>query len=197
MQYELFFGGVAKQDPELLTDFVQIKTQLADAVALTRRLSVYLSPPILYDEGLTQAIGWLVSQMRDQYGLQIELLAKESFAIPDPDLQVLLYSSVRELLFNVVKHARVSRAFVNLERSSDELVIEVRDEGVGFDPFSLSPGAGSGGEENGDGAQTGFGLPTLFHRLSLFDGRMEIASTPGAGTRVRITIPVYAGKRGD
>jgi len=170
-------------------DISEIEKQLADVLEITRNLSIDLSPPILRDEGLTQAITWLAGQMKQRYGLPIEIQAEGSFILPDEQLQVLLFNCVRELLFNVVKHAKASRAVVELQWQDDCLRIEVRDDGKGF-PVRMEeqePEQEMNEEEN---QQISFGLPTLRHQLSLFDGQMEIQSEPGAGTRVNIIVPV-------
>jgi len=168
MQMEFLSGG---------QNLADLKKQLHEVLALTRHLSIDLSPPILRDEGLTQAIGWLACQMLEQHGLRIELQADGPFAIPDEEIQVLLFTCVRELLFNVVKHAGVNQAVVSLQRSNADLWIEVRDAGKGFD-ITVPP-------------QRSFGLPTLRHRLSLFGGRMDIKSALGAGTQITLIVPVY------
>jgi two-component system CheB/CheR fusion protein len=166
-----------------------IEKQLDEVLEITRHLSIDLSPPILQDEGLSQAIGWLAGQMRQRYSLAIELQADGPFMIPNEELQVLLFNCVRELLFNVVKHAEASRAVVVLEWLDEILRIQVNDDGKGF-PAKVEeqqPAEEMSPEEN---LQLSFGLPSLRHQLSLFDGQMEIQSEPGAGTRVNIIVPV-------
>jgi PAS domain S-box-containing protein len=189
MQVEFLADGLKRENAALQKDFFKIRKQLSEVMALTRYLSVDLSPPILRDEGLTQAIEWLASQIQEQHGLQIELQAEDSFAIPDEDTQMLLFSCVRELLFNVVKHAGVNEAMVSLRQVNDDFRIEVRDQGKGFDVAALAWHANNNGDED-ELQYRSFGLPTLRHRLSLFGGQMDIQSEKDAGTLVTITIPV-------
>lgn len=189
MQVEYLFDGLESIDVVLQGDIDKVRKQLNEVVLITRHLSVDLSPPILRDEGLTQAIEWLASQIQQQHGLRIEIQANGSFAIPDEDLQMLLFRSVRELLFNVVKHSGVNRAVVALQQENGDLCIQVRDTGRGFDVAALASSINDDVEDD-DLHYRSFGLPTLRHRLSLFGGRMEIQSEPGAGTIVSITVPV-------
>ena len=123
---------------------------IRDAVNTTRQLTVDLSPPLLSEDNLGDALEWLQSQMR-------------------------------ELLFNVVKHARTDRVVVTAREIDDDgapqLAIEVRDDGCGFEPNEL---AASG---------TGFGLAHVRGRLELFGGRLELESKPGAGTRATVYLP--------
>jgi len=166
-----------------------IEKQLAEALEVTRNLSIDLSPPILRDEGLSHAIKWLAAQMGQRYGLPIELQANGVFALADEELHVLLFNCVRELLFNVVKHARASRAVVALQWSDAGLRIEVRDDGIGFQVAApVQPGHGEMSEDNS--VQSSSGLSTIRHQLRLFGGRMEIQSAPGAGTQIILTAPV-------
>jgi signal transduction histidine kinase len=189
MQVEFLTDGLERENPVLQKDFNKIRKQLSEVMALTRYLSVDLSPPILRDEGLTQAIEWLASQIREQHGLQIELQAEDSFAIPDEDTQMLLFSCVRELLFNVVKHAGTNEAMVSLRQVNNDFRIEVRDRGKGFDVAALAWQPNDEVEQD-ELQPRSFGLPTLRHRLSLFGGHMDIQSEKDTGTLVTITIPV-------
>ena len=161
-----------------------IETQMEEIRQGIRHLSIELSPPILQEEDLSQAIRWLAVQMRQQYRLPIEIHADGTFAVADQQLHVLLFNCVRELLFNIVKHARASQAMVTLQWPHSGLQIEVRDDGQGF---PVMPQRRDSKEE--EFPET-FGLPTIRHQLSLFGGRMEIQSEPGAGTRVVLSIPV-------
>jgi PAS domain S-box-containing protein len=191
MQMTFLRGGLEIENLAAQRDLTEMKEQLDEILAVTRHLSIDLSPPILHDEGLAQAISWLASQMQEQHGLRIELDAEGSFAIPDEEMQVLLFNCVRELLFNIVKHAGVNQATVALRRSNADIRIEVRDAGKGFNVAAIAqPNIDNVDEDKH--LQKSFGLPTLQHRLSLFGGHMDIKSEPGSGTVVSITIPINA-----
>lgn len=189
IQMALLMESLGAKDSPLEADLAEIKEQIDLALSLTRRLSIDLSPPILKDEGLEQAIRWLGAQMQEQHGLQVVIQAAEPFLIPDAEMQVLLFNCVRELLFNVVKHAGVSEAIVSLERMDGDLRIEVCDQGRGFHPERAARGEPR--DEDGSVRPRNFGLPTLRHRLGLFGGTVEIDSTPGSGTKVVLRVPIY------
>ena len=162
-----------------------IEQELAEVVKIMRNLSIDLSPPILPGEGLSHAIEWLASKMREQYGLHIEVQANGPFVISDENLHVFLFNCVRELLFNVVKHAGASQAVVALAWLDNGVQIEVRDDGKGFPDQTPEEEATKQG-----GMPRSLGLPTIRHQLSLFGGVMEINSEPGAGTQVILIVPV-------
>jgi two-component system, chemotaxis family, CheB/CheR fusion protein len=153
---------------------------LGDAIGLTRQLTVDLSPPVLKEEGLTDMLSWLATQMARQHNFQVAVQAAHNFPIADADMRVLLFQCVRELLFNVVKHAQTDRASVSLAAGAEShLVIQISDKGRGFDVAAA--------EARYDG---GFGLFSVRERLALFGGRMAIDSAPGQGTHITLNVPL-------
>jgi len=127
-------------------------------------------------------LAWLANWNRDKYGLEVQLSASP-LADPDRhDVRTLLFESVRELLFNVVKHAQVDHVAVDVDLGpNDTLCITVTDDGIGFDPETLVART-----KAGDG---GLGLFSIRERLTLLGGRFDIESAPGQGTRFRLVAP--------
>ncbi|MFT3891243.1 MAG: PAS domain S-box protein [Anaerolineales bacterium] len=189
MQLNFLQDDIAPVNERFSKQVANITKQVEDILKITRHLSIDLSPPILRDEGLAHAIDWLAAQMRQRYGIKIDLQAENSFIIPDEELHVLLFNCIRELLFNVVKHAEASQAVVSLQWMDGNLRIEVSDDGKGF-PISKIGQLEHEAEFEEDGIPTSYGLPTIRYQLSLFSGRIEIQSEAGKGTRVVLTIPV-------
>lgn len=151
------------------------------AIRTTRRLTADLSPPVLKNEGLTEAFDWLRNQMLEMHGLHVDVSADQAFSVPNEDVRVLIFQIVRELLFNVVKHAETDRAVVEIKSVDGHLMIRVSDEGCGFDLAK----AARRSEPLG-----GFGLFSVRDRLSLLRGRLDIVSAPGAGTSVTFVMPL-------
>jgi signal transduction histidine kinase len=154
----------------------EIEDAVDNAVSITRNLSVDLSPPVLHEEGIVEALGWLAMQMERQHGLVVNLQVRETLAGLDEDLRVLLYHAVRELLFNIVKHAGVTAALVRVTQEDGQLLIEICDQGRGFNVDVIA---------NSDGQ----GLPRMAHRLQLVGGHMQINSIVGKGTHVTLAAP--------
>jgi signal transduction histidine kinase len=157
----------------------QIQMALSETIAITRNLSIDLNPVVLHGEGLVEAMTWLAFRVKEQYGLQIELEAKEGFPNLDHHMRMLLFQSIRELLFNVVKHAGVLEAKVTLERKEGRGCITVSDEGKGFDAESVMKDV-----------KIAHGLLIVQDRLSLLGCDIRVLSEPGQGTRVVIGLPV-------
>jgi PAS domain S-box-containing protein len=168
-----------KISPELQATLDQVQGWLADAITITRNLSIDLSPVVLQGEGLAEAIVWLASQMKEQYDLQVNLDAKGDFHHLDNHMRVLIFQAVRELLFNIVKHAGISQAEVTLERVDGRGRITIRDLGRGFDVQAIM-----------NDSKTAHGLLMLQDRLGLMGGSIEVISKLGEGTRVVIETPL-------
>lgn len=158
-------------------EFEEMEEMVHHALALTRQLTMELSPPVLEGEGLDEAMTWLAKHMGELYQLQVTIEANDHVPVSE-ERRILLYQIVRELLFNVVKHAGVKAALLTLQDEGNGLIITVSDEGKGFDVSTLS-GTGS----------PSFGLHHVQERLELFGGRADIDSQPGAGTRVTLFLP--------
>jgi PAS domain S-box-containing protein len=167
------------RDDDLRESIQHVDGLLGQCIDESRSLTMQLCPPILYDGGLAAALEWLARQMRQNHGLQVDVEAEAEDEPIAEDLRVLLFHSVRELLFNVVKHSGASRASVNMRCLPREVIqIIVADEGVGFDHST---------QLNGQSRATGFGLFGVRERLELMGGWLEVSAMPGKGTTVTIS----------
>ena len=163
--------------------FAQIKTDVDNAIAASRSLSVDLSPPALHIAGLPAAVSWLADWMKEKYGLEVQATIDPLANSDRKDVRTLVFESLRELLFNAVKHAQVPRVAVVLARGSDStLRVTVTDQGVGFDPATLLNRTNS--------QTTGLGLFSIRERLTLLGGQFDFTSSPGQGTQFRLIAPL-------
>lgn len=153
---------------------------LDEAISTCRSLSVEVSPAIVRDLGLAAALHWLADQMRDRHGLEVDVNIQGGVDIADQHLAPLLFRSVRELLFNVVKHAGVHSGTVRVRREDRQVRIDVADDGVGFDPSEALEAASTG---------DAFGLSSVCARVELMGGGCDITSSRGAGTTVTLRVP--------
>jgi signal transduction histidine kinase len=155
---------------------------LAQAVADSRTLIFDLSPPILYDLGLGPALSYLAESFEKRHGLRIQLRDDGTETPLDEATAVVVFRSARELLMNVVKHAKVASASVTLRWSFDHLALEVEDGGAGFDP--QDPG--------GRAATEGFGLFSVREQIQGMGGAVNVVAAPHQGTRVSLRLPLRA-----
>ena len=179
MQESTLYRSLAKPMEE-------IRRLIEESIRYTRSLVFELSPPILYDLGFEPAMEWLAEHMQQQYGLVVEVEDDAKSKPLDNEARVLLFRAVRELLFNVLKHAQASCARVRMQRDGEHLLVIVEDNGVGFTPDKLKASSGK---------MEGFGLFSIRERLNYFGGRMEIKSIPGQVTRVILTIPLQSDRK--
>ncbi len=172
---------------ELLQEVDGAEGALQKAITAARHLSVELSPPILQGEGLADAIGWLASEMQERYRLRVHVDGNGSFEVDDLGRRVLLFHAVRELLFNCVKHAEVTEATVRLRNEEDAELgrvyrIDVEDDGVGFEAQKALDSGPTAAHR---------GLHDIRERLRFINGRLELRSQPGKGTRATIIAPPH------
>ena len=160
------------------TNINQIQDWLSEAITTTRNLSINLSPVVLRGDGLAEAVTWLASQMQEQHGLQIEVDISDNFTQTEEPMRVLLFQAVRELLFNVVKHARTQKVTVKLVLVDGSRRITVSDSGIGFDAEAIMKDP-----------RSAHGLLIIKDRLELMGCTMHVWSKPGDGTHVTIEIP--------
>lgn len=161
-------------------DFAQLQDWLDESISMTRNLSIDLSPAILKGEGLTDAIIWLSAQVEDQYGLHVTLNSNGIAGRYEDSLRILIFQAVREILFNIVKHANTNEATISLERVNRHTRMTISDDGVGFDAEAAL-----------DGSKTAGGLLNLQHRLNLVGCSIQVLSKPNTkGTQVIIDIPL-------
>lgn len=158
----------------------EIRELISQAIQESRTLAYELSPPVLRHAGLGAALRWLAAWVRDKYALNVELRVVCDTGQIEHEANVLLYHAVRELLFNVVKHARVHEARITLGRDEGDIQVIVEDQGAGFDADRQSDSLAGGGH---------LGLWSIRERLGVIGGRLSVHSAPGRGTRVEMSVP--------
>jgi PAS domain S-box-containing protein len=160
----------------------EAKHHLDEAIAAARSLNLELFPPVLQRAGLPAALRWLARWIHDKYRLEVQIEADPRADSGRKDVRTLLFESVRELLFNAVKHADTDRVALELGvDAADQLSITVADQGIGFDPAAL--------DDRSKAGEAGWGLFSIRERLTLLGGSFSIDSAPGRGTRIRLVAP--------
>ncbi len=152
---------------------------LQEAIEASRSLTYDLCPPVLSTPGLASAFEWLAEQMMEKHGLEVDLDIPEDLEPNSESAKVVLFSSVRELLFNTVKHSGAKHARLETRLHGDNILVRVSDSGMGFEPSAVLTNS----------AKAGFGLFSIRERVALFGGRMQIQSGPGRGAVFTLIIP--------
>ncbi len=161
---------------------------LQAAIKETKQISANLRPTILDDLGLLSTITWYMRQFTELYG-HIKLIPQ--IEVPEEDipgmLKIVIYRVLQESLHNAAKHSEANEIFVGLKRDADRIMLEIVDNGRGFDvPKTL-------GRQD---SMSGYGLASIQERAEIVGGSLEINSAPGKGTRIRMVLPQapYASK---
>jgi signal transduction histidine kinase len=154
---------------------------LAESLAVSRSLTADLSPSVLYRGTFPAAVQWLGRWYEDRHGLAVTVTVEQDVEVETDEIRITLFRSIRELLFNIVKHARVKAAEVRVGRDDGTVLICVRDNGVGFDAADARAREGTAGS---------FGLFSLRERLGALGGSVDVFSAPGGGTRVDLRAPL-------
>jgi PAS domain S-box-containing protein len=163
----------------------EIDDLLGQADQKLRSLSFELSSSTLYRMGLGEAVHELCGSMSERYAIRFRLEDDGHTADLEEATATVLFKAVRELLFNVVKHAHVKEATVSISRDDHMLKVVVEDHGTGF-PQTPE------GEVHDMGR--GLGLFGIRERIRDLGGKMRIVSKPGESTRVTLWAPVEGGK---
>lgn len=153
---------------------------LQSAIDQSRDLSHEISPATFRSEGLERGLCWLAGQMERQQGLRVEVRVEGEVDELAAPLRILLYKAVREMLFNIVKHAEVFEAGLRVRRTGDQVEVVVRDHGKGFDAGAVLD------QPSG----RGLGLFNIRERLAALNGTLEVESLPGKGSTFRMRVPL-------
>jgi signal transduction histidine kinase len=148
----------------------ELQRETGQALEDLRDLARGIFPPLLADQGLGPALESQARKAAVPITVQTDGVARYS-----QDVEAAVYFSCLEALQNVAKYAGASRATVRLGRSDGALTFEVEDDGVGFDPGTVTRGTG---------------LQGIADRLAALGGALEVRSAPGSGTTIAGRLPV-------
>ncbi len=165
-----------KHDASLQVPVAQIDQMLRDAIGKSRNLSHELSPGVLHHDDFAETLRWLASQVQAKHGLVVHVHTHGPVRLQSDAIKAFLYKTAQEMLFNVVKHARVNEARIRVRQCGRCICLSVSDRGRGFDPQEL-------------GEAAGFGLLSIRERIELLGGRMNIKSAKGKGSTFFIVVP--------
>jgi signal transduction histidine kinase len=176
-------GELVKENKSspLVQSINELLNIVTETIADTRSLTFELSPPVLYELGLEQAIEWLGQKVIAGRDINFRLDNDDQLAQISQELKILLFQIVRELLNNVAKHAQAKETQVIIRKTGDNILIDVQDDGIGFDVSRITD------YSNGP---VGFGLFSIRERLNHIGGDFHINSSPTGGAKVSISVPI-------
>jgi PAS domain S-box-containing protein len=167
-----------RDNPDL-GEHVQKILLLSDKTMQVLRDVVTSLRPAVLDAGIAAALEWLAAEF-SQHG---QATCRLSVPVESPELAeeraVAIFRIVQEALTNVTRHADAHEVFITLEQTGDDCWLEVRDDGRGFDPVAIP--------------RKSFGLAGMKERVLMLGGALDVASSPGHGTSIKVRVPFGSG----
>ncbi|WP_405604039.1 PAS domain-containing protein [Polaribacter sp. Asnod1-A03] len=163
-------------------DLQFIDTHISDALTNSRKITYDLSPPVLYQLGIIEALNWLLNDVEAKHKIKCVFNDNVEDVTLDDTKSILLFRSIQEVLNNAIKYAKASLITLNLNKDKFGLKIIILDDGVGFDTTLL--------KKHNNHTGSGFGLFTVQERIKNINGEFVITSIINKGTTVNIFIPL-------
>jgi PAS domain S-box-containing protein len=162
------------ENPELARQIQDLLSLADDTMQVMRSVVTSLRPAAL-DAGIAAALEWLVAEFSRGAQMAYSLSVPDDMPPLSEDRAIALFRIVQEALTNVARHARAQHVHVTLARIDEDCLLEVRDDGRGFDPVATR--------------KRSFGLAGMKERMLMLGGKIDIASAPGKGTRINVRMP--------
>lgn len=169
--------GVVKTEKTFNEDMLERSyLHLEEAMQDIRKLSHTLVAPSLGHNGLKEALEDLAKSVQEPNKLMVQLLVDEDYDAlqVDKNKELMLYRIVQEQLNNILKYAKATEVTIRLQQQCDNLILLIRDNGVGFDVQRQV---------------NGIGLKNINSRVNFYSGKMQLASAPGEGCTLEVSIP--------
>jgi PAS domain S-box-containing protein len=165
------------KDTILLDKTREIMQLLDQAVKSVRRIASELRPGLLDDLGLVAAIEWQGEEFEKRSGIKVQFDHEIKNETIPPALATGLFRIYQESLTNVARHAHANKVMVSLHQTDHEVVLEITDDGKGFDSKDIKN-------------KKTLGLLGMKERTMMMGGKYEVVSNPGKGTTVVVSVPL-------
>ena len=173
--------AVKKKDETMVSELKETQRLIQESLEMTRTLTFELSPPIIYDLGLEDAIDWLAESLEKKFCQKIVLdLGKKRWRL-SIEKRLFLFRSTQELIMNAIKYAKANEIKVRTEMIKAMYVVTVSDNGFGFELSQIF---------SGEKEKLTFGLMSIYERASHLGGEVKVESEVGKGTTVTVKVPV-------
>jgi signal transduction histidine kinase len=196
----------AGEDPARWRRHLQAATRLArDSLSEARRSVDALRPEPLEAARLSDALADVAERWSALHGIAVQVTTTGTVRAMRQEAELALLRTAQEALANVVKHAHATRVVLTLSFMKDQVVLDVRDDGAGFDLARLDADAAGNGRSQpelaapdaepatnghaGPLAGGGFGLVAMRQRIEGLSGTLQVESEPGAGTAISACVP--------
>ncbi len=170
--------GSTEIKPKEKKEFViQVNKMLDDAVSSIREISNNLMPRVIHEYGLVKALEAFCEKVNQTGKIHVDFNTNGIQYSLDKNIQLILFRVISELLTNTIKHAKAKNAYIQLQKSGDNISLMFTDDGIGFDSKTVMENKG-----------TGIGLKSIVSRIKSINGNCEITSSEGNGFKINIEI---------
>lgn len=180
-QLQLVAARDDPEDPDMPARLGLGTDLLREALGELRTLQFDLSPPVLAQQGLGAALVWLAESTQARFGIALRTAIPEDLPALPRETAILLFQCARELVYNIIKHARARSGGIALSVADGQLCLRVEDAGAGLGAHPDGPVPAGGG---------GFGLYSVRERLRLLGGTLHLDSTATGGARATVLVPL-------
>jgi len=177
LKMDLLHLGKKFTDGETAATVRSMVALVDTTIASVQRIAMELRPPILDAFGLAEAIAWQAGEYQKRFGLAIDTRGLTDVAVVIPALKTALFRIFQESVTNVVRHAGASEVRLTLGMQDGRVRMTIEDDGCGIAAEKVSD-------------SQSLGLIGMRERLNPFKGEISIASAPGQGTSVTVTVPL-------
>jgi len=166
------------KDPEADEKLSGMTRLIDGAIASVRQVITEMRPSMIDDLGLMATIEWQLDEFGKRNHVKVELDRNcDDFSFENKDYDISIFRIFQEALNNIAKHAEASKVIVTVMDEGEAFIVEISDDGRGFDMNTRS---------NKDS----FGIISMSERVLVMDGEIDVVSTPGNGTLVKLSVPI-------
>jgi PAS domain S-box-containing protein len=165
-----------KELPELVGQAQTLTAMVDHTMRVVRGVIASLRPAAL-DAGIVAALEWLTAEFNRNSRTVCSLRLQDRNLTLSEDRAIVLFRLVQEALTNVARHAAANQVTITLAQTPDAYLLEVRDDGRGFDPLAIR--------------KRSFGLAGMEERVIMLGGQIAVVSSPGNGTAIKVSLPVH------
>ncbi len=175
-----WLGKRIEEDEVLIQEKIQgMRDSVQETIGLTQKIASELRPPVLDLMGLPETLAWQARQFEQRTGISCRVEVENGFRLKN-ELSTAIFRIFQETLTNITRHAKAKEVDVAFKRNGQLYELTVKDDGCGMDPEKLT-------------ASSSLGLLGMRERALIWEGTVEIESSPGCGTLVRVSIPLDFG----
>ncbi|MEZ5029057.1 MAG: ATP-binding protein [Ferruginibacter sp.] len=162
-----------------------VKCKFDDAIILVdemvksiRRIGTELRPSIIDDLGLNAAMEWQVFEFGQRSGIEVKFKNTFDDININPAISINLFRILQESLTNIARHSKAKQVRINLEKTGNNILLMIQDDGIGFNKTSKKNGRA-------------FGLLGINERVAMLNGQSSIETAPGRGTNIIVVLPLH------